>query len=315
MFNMPQNTNNRKWVGHLAALAVYVIFGINPNCSKVVVPQYISPEVFTAVRMLFGTAAFWLLDLLITLRTPKEERVRVDRRDMRIFVWGGIVLAGTLIAFSEAFRYTSPCYVSLVSATSPLIVMLMAAVFLKEPISLRKSLGVFIGIGGALMVVLFSWGNDANATALGLLLCLINILFYAGYLVLTRNISSRYNPITMMKWIFMFGSLICVPAGIPFLSRESCPLLFGAATPIAYISLFTVLIFATVASYFLLPIALRHIRPTTVSMYSNLQPLVTACVAIALGQDIFTWNKPVALALILAGVYLVTTSRAKTDER
>ena len=307
------NSYNRKWVGHLAALAVYVIFGINPNCSKAVVPQYLSPEVFTAVRTIFGTAAFWLLDLLVMLRTPKAERVQVDKRDMLVFFWGGIVLAGTLIAFSEAFRYTSPCYVSLVSATSPLIVMLMAAAFLKEPISVRKSLGVFIGIGGALMVVLFSWGSDANATALGLLLCMINILFYAGYLVLTRNVSQRYNPITMMKWIFLYGSLLVVPMGIPFFSRESCPLFFGAAPPIAYIGLFTVLIFATVVSYFLLPIALRHIRPTTVSMYSNLQPVVTACVAIALGQDIFTWNKPVALALILIGVYLVTTSRAKSD--
>ena len=315
MFNMSHNNNNRKWVGHLAALAVYIIFGINPNCSKAVVPQYISPEVFTAVRMLFGTAAFWLLDLLVVLRTPKAERTRVGRRDMIVFFWGGIVLAGTLIAFSEAFRYTSPCYVSLVSATSPLIVMLMAALFLKEPISVRKSLGVFIGIGGALMVVLFSWGSDANATALGLLLCFVNILFYAGYLVFTRNVSQRHSPITMMKWIFLYGSIVVVPMGIPFFSRESCPLFFGQATPIAYISLFTVLIFATVASYFLLPIALRHIRPTTVSMYSNLQPLVTACVAIALGQDIFTWNKPVALALILIGVYLVTTSRAKNDYR
>lgn len=312
---MSQNSNNRKWVGHLAALAVYIIFGINPNCSKAVVPQYMSPEVFTAVRTLFGTAAFWLLDLLVTLRTPKAERVRVNRHDMIVFFWGGIVLAGTLIAFSEAFRYTSPCYVSLVSATSPLIVMLMAAVFLKEPISVRKSLGVFIGIGGALMVVLFSWGNDANATALGLLLCMVNILFYAGYLVLTRNVSQRHSPITMMKWIFLYGSILVVPMGIPFFSRESCPLFFGAAPPIAYIGLITVLIFATVVSYFLLPIALRHIRPTTVSMYSNLQPVVTACVAIALGQDIFTWNKPVALALILIGVYLVTTSRAKSDYR
>jgi drug/metabolite transporter (DMT)-like permease len=79
------------------------------------------------------------------------------------------------------------------------------------------------------------------------------------------------------------------------------------------VSLFTVLIFATVVSYFLLPISLRYIRPTTVSMYSNLQPVVTACVAIALGQDIFTWNKPIALLLIVAGVYLVTTSRAKEN--
>lgn len=304
------NTTNRKWVGHLAALTVYVIFGINPNCSKAIVPQYISPEVFTAVRMLFGTAAFWLLDLLNT-----RSREHVSRRDMRIFFWGGLVLAGTLIAFSEAFRYTSPCYVSLVSATSPLIVMLMAALFLKEPISARKATGVFIGIGGALMIVLFSWGNDANASAIGLLLCLVNILFYAGYLVLTRAISNKYSPITMMKWIFLYGSLFCVPMGIPFLSAESCPLLFGNAPVSAYLNLFTVLIFATVVSYFLLPIALRHIRPTTVSMYSNLQPVVTACVAIAFGQDIFTWNKPVALALIILGVYLVTTSRAKSDYR
>lgn len=312
---MSDKSQNRKWVGHLAALAVYVIFGINPNCSKAVVPQYISPEVFTAVRMLFGTAAFWLLDLFVIMRTPKAEHVHVDKRDMRVFIWGGIVLAGTLIAFSEAFRYTSPCYVSLVSATSPLIVMLMAAVFLKEPISIRKSLGVFIGIGGGLMTVFFSWGNDANASAIGLLLCFVNILFYAGYLVLTRAISNKYSPITMMKWIFLYGSIFCIPMGIPFFSAESCPLLVGKAPASAYLNLFTVLIFATVVSYFLLPIALRHIRPTTVSMYSNLQPLVTASIAIAFGQDIFTWNKPVALALIILGVYLVTTSRAKSDNR
>lgn len=307
---MSDKSQNRKWVGHLAALAVYVIFGINPNCSKAVVPQYISPEVFTAVRMLFGTAAFWLLDLL-----NYRKREQVSKGDMRLFFGAGIVLAGTLIAFSEAFRYTSPCYVSLVSATSPLIVMLMAAVFLKEPISIRKSLGVFIGIGGGLMTVLFSWGNDANASAIGLLLCFVNILFYAGYLVLTRAISNKYSPITMMKWIFLYGSIFCIPMGIPFFSAESCPLLVGKAPASAFLNLFTVLIFATVVSYFLLPIALRHIRPTTVSMYSNLQPLVTASIAIAFGQDIFTWNKPVALVLILIGVYLVTTSRAKNEER
>lgn len=238
---------------------------------------------------------------------------RVSWRDMWMLLFGGLLLAGTLYAFSEAFRYTSPCYVSLVSATSPLIVMLMAAVFLKEPISLRKSLGVFVGIGGALMIVLFSWGVDANATPQGLLFCFVNILFYAAYLVATRSISNRYSPITLMKWMFLFGSVVCIPFAVRHVTPESCPMFYGNASPIAYASLFFVLIFATVVSYFLLPISLRHIRPTTVSMYSNLQPVVTACVAIALGQDIFTWNKPVALLLIATGVYLVTTSRAKEN--
>lgn len=301
---MSQDSKNRKWVGHLAALAVYIIFGINPNCSKAVVPQYISPEVFTAARMLFGAAAFWLLSLFF----PKE---RVSRRDHWFFVLGAFVLAGTLIAFAEAFRYTSPCYVSLISATSPLVVMVMAAIFLKEPISMRKSLGVFIGILGALMIVLFSWKIDANASAVGLLLCFVNILFYSSYLLITRAVSNTYSPVTMMKWMFLWGGLMSVPFAIPTCNATLSPMLFTATPVASYLNFGAVLVFSTVVSYFLLPVSLKYVRPTTVSMYSNLQPIVTACVAIAVGQDIFTWNKPVALVLIIIGVYLVTTSRAK----
>lgn len=297
---------SNKWPGHLAALAVYIIFGINPNCSEAIVPEYISPLGFTSVRMLFGTFAFWLLSLFV-------KREHVTKRDMGLFVLGAIVLAGTLLAFGEAFRYTSPCYVSLISATSPLFVMIMAAIFLKEPISIQKSIGVLIGISGALLIVLFSWKIDANATPIGLALCFINIIFYATYLLVTRSVSKKYSPITMMKWMFLMGSVICIPIAIPSFSAESCPMLFANAPISAYLNLFTVLIFATVVSYFLLPYSLRLLRPTTVSMYSNLQPLVTATIAIILGQDIFTWNKPAALILILIGVYLVTTSRAKDD--
>lgn len=297
----------RKWGGHLAALAVYIIFGINPNCSKAIVPEYIHPEVFTALRMLFGTVVFWLLGFF----SSKE---KVDKGDMKLLVVGGVVLAATLLAFNEAFKFTSPCYLSLVSATSPLFVMLMAAIFLKEPVSWRKAAGVGVGFCGALFIVLFSWKIDANATPMGLTLCFANILFYATYLLLTRTISRKYSPITMMKWMFLFGNILCVPVAIPFLSAETCPMLYGAVPVSAYLNMATVLVFATVVSYFLLPLSLRVLRPTTVSMYSNLQPVVTACVAIALGQDIFTWNKPVALVLILIGVYLVTTSRSKEDQ-
>ena len=255
--------------------------------------------------MLFGAAVFWMI-------SPFFPRERVDRRDVWAILLGGVVLAGTLIAFSLAFRYTSPCYVSLVSATSPLVVMLMAALFLREPISMRKSVGVFVGIAGALMIVLFSWKIDANATPMGLLLCFVNILFYASYLLVTRSISKKYSPVTLMKWMFLIGAVICLPIGIPVISES--PMLQGPVPVLAWLNFFTVMIFSTVVAYFLLPVGLRYLRPTTVSMYSNLQPVVTSVVAIAVGQDIFTWNKPVALVLIAAGVYLVTTSRAKDPD-
>ena len=283
---------------------MYVIFGINPNCSEAVVPEYISPHTFTAARMLFGAAVFWML-------SPFFPRERVERRDRWTILLGGIVLAGTLVAFSLAFRYTSPCYVSLVSATSPLLVMVLAAIFLHEPISARKSMGVFVGVAGALMIVAFSWKIDANATPMGLLLCFINILFYAAYLLVTRSITRKYTPVTLMKWMFLIGAIVCLPLAIPAIPES--PMLQGTVPVSAWLNFFTVMVFSTVVAYFLLPVGLKYLRPTTVSMYSNLQPVVTSVVAISTGQDAFTWNKPVALVLIAIGVYLVTSSRAKED--
>jgi drug/metabolite transporter (DMT)-like permease len=296
---------NKKWIGHLAVLTVYIIFGINPNCSKAVVPEYITPEAYTALRLAVGAAGFWLISFF----TPRE---KVEKRDMWMILLGAVNLYGTLWAFAEAMRYISPTYVSLISAMSPLLVMLMAAVFLKEPISTRKATGVFFGIAGALMMILFSLHGDAHYSNIGALLCFVNIIFYASYLLLTRSISPKYSPVTMMKWMFLFSFIMSLPLAIP--NVKDSPLLLGNAPAMAYVNMGIVALFATVLAYFLLPVALRYLRPTTVSMYSNLQPIITAALAIALGQDIFTWNKPVALILVIFGVFLVTTSRSKADE-
>lgn len=299
---MVQNNHNKKWIGHLAVLTVYVIFGINPNCSKAVVPEYITPEAYTALRLVVGAAGFWIISLF----TPHE---KVAKRDMWMIVFGAVSLYGTLWAFAEAMRYISPTYVSLISAMSPLVVMLMAALFLKEPITTRKAMGVFFGIAGALMMILFSLHGDAHYSNIGAMLCFVNILFYATYLLITRAISPKYSPVTMMKWMFLFSAVLSLPLAIPTV-KES-PILMGTAPAMAYVNMGIVALFATVLAYYLLPVALRHIRPTTVSMYSNLQPIITAALAIAVGQDVFTWNKPIALLLVIFGVFLVTTSRAK----
>ena len=302
---MENRSVNKKWIGHLAVLTVYIIFGINPNCSKAVVPDYITPEAYTALRLAVGAAGFWLISLF----TPHE---KVEKRDMWMILLGAVNLYGTLWAFAEAMRYISPTYVSLISAMSPLLVMLMAAIFLKEPISTRKATGVFFGIAGALMMILFSLRGDAHYSNIGALLCFVNILFYASYLLLTRSISPKYSPVTMMKWMFLYSFILSIPLAIP--TVKDSPLLLANAPAMAYVNMGVVAVFATVLAYYLLPVALRRLRPTTVSMYSNLQPIITAALAIAIGQDVFTWNKPIALALVIFGVFLVTTSRSKEDE-
>lgn len=296
---------SRKWVGHAAIIATNLIFGVNPNCAKALVPHYITPFTLTGLRMLFGAAVFWLLSLF-----AKKEHV--DRRSLRVIFAGAVCgLVGTQLAFAAALLYVSPSYISLISAMGPLVVMILSAVFLKEPVSAKKVFGVVFGIGGALMIILFSITPGGGPAAPGYLLCFLNITFYAVYLLVTRTVSQRYSPVTLMKWMFLFSALVCVPLGVPGISRS--PVLAGGAPAAAVLDLAVVLVLATVVAYFLVPKALHYLRPTTVSIYSNLQPVVTSTMAILVGQDVFTWNKPAALALIGIGVYLATTSRARAD--
>ena len=292
-----------KWQGHIAILMTNVIFGLNTPIAKTLVPEWIHPFALTLVRMSCATLIFWSISLFL----PRE---KVSFKDLTILFFG---LIGAQLSFAVALQYSSPVNISLIAAMTPVIVMLMAAVFLKEPITGKKATGVFIGACGALLLILQSTpaGGGSNHT-LGTLLCIVNIVTYATYLIITRTISRRYSPVTLMKWMFLFAALVALPLGLDKLGESKIfmtPVLdLNALLRLAYI-----VIMATGVAYLLVPIALKRIRPTTVSMYNNAQPIIASIVAILIGQDSFTWDKPVAALLVFLGVYLVTQSKSRAD--
>ena len=296
-----------KWQGHIAILMTNVIFGLNTSIAKTLVPEWIHPFALTLVRMSCATLIFWSISLFL----PRE---KVSFKDLTILFFAALFgLIGAQLSFAVALQYSSPVNISLIAAMTPVIVMLMAAVFLKEPITGKKATGVFIGACGALLLILQSTpaGGGSNHT-LGTLLCIVNIVTYATYLIITRTISQRYSPVTLMKWMFLFAALVALPLGLDKLDESKIfmtPVLdLNALLRLAYI-----VIIATGAAYLLVPIALKRIRPTTVRMYNNAQQIIASIVAILIGQDSFTWDKPVAALLVFLGVYLVTQSKSRAD--
>ena len=292
-----------KWQGHIAILMTNVIFGLNTPIAKTLVPEWIHPFALTLVRMSCATLIFWSISLFL----PRE---KVSFKDFFAALFG---LIGAQLSFAVALQYSSPVNISLIAAMTPVIVMLMAAVFLKEPITGKKATGVFIGACGALLLILQSTPADGGSNhTLGTLLCIVNIVTYATYLIITRTISRRYSPVTLMKWMFLFAALVALPLGLDKLGESKIfmtPVLdLNALLRLAYI-----VIMATGVAYLLVPIALKRIRPTTVSMYNNAQPIIASIVAILIGQDSFTWDKPVAALLVFLGVYLVTQSKSRAD--
>ncbi len=295
-----------KWQGHIAILSCNLIFGLNTPIAKSLVPMWISPTALTFLRMSFASVIFWIIASCF-----KKEKVSF--RDLIIIFFGALFgLVGAQLSFATALLYTSPVNISLIAAMTPVVVMLMAAIWLKEPITWKKAGGVFLGAAGALLLIFHTNPLSSNPDGmLGNLLAVVNIITYGLYLIITRTVSQRYSPLTLMKWMFLFSALISLPLGVDSLWKAQA---FTQSAPadvlwrLAYIA-----VMATGIAYFLVPLALKRIRPTTVSMYNNVQPLIASTIAILVGQDFFSWDKPVAALLVFSGVYLVTQSKSKED--
>ena len=290
---------NHRLQAHTAVLLANIIFGLGVPVTKLLLDQWVSPMASMATRCLGAAAIFWLISLFL----PCE---KVAPRDLTVIILGGllgIVVSQTLTAW--ALTFTTPVYFSLIATLTPVATMLCAALFIGEKISVRGIAGVALGVAGAMLMVFVGWqGGSGKNDILGIVLTLLSMLTWAVYLIITRKVSARYTAVTQMKWVFLASAIMVLPFSLTDL--QSAPLYSAATQWSGLAEMAFIVVFATVAGYFAIPFAMRYLKATTVSVYTNLQPIVASLVAIALSQDVLTWDKPVALVLVLLSAWLVT---------
>lgn len=296
--------DKHKIEGHSAVLLANVIFGLGVPVTKLLLDEWVSPMAYMATRCMGAAAIFWLISLFM----PRE---RVERRDLLVIMGGGLlgfVVSQTLTAW--ALHFTTPVYFSIIATLTPVATMVCAALLIGERLSLRGALGVAIGVVGALLMVMVGWqGGSGMNDLLGIGLAVLSLLTWAVYLIITRKVSVKYTAVTQMKWVFLVSTLAVLPFSWTDLQASrlySSQWAWSGVAEMAFI-----VVFATVAGFFAIPFALRYLMTTTVSVYTNLQPVVASFVAIAIGQDLLSWDKPVSLALVLLSAWIVTNSQQK----
>ena len=294
---------DKKVSGHAAVILANVIFGLGVPVTKYLLEEWATPMVYMALRCIGAALIFWLIAAFL----PKE---KVEKKDLIVIMLGGLtgfVISQTLTAW--ALNYTSPVYYSLIATLVPIGTMLLAALFLKESITGIKLLGVCLGIAGAALLVLVKWQTEAGSNdLLGIFLALLSLLTWVIYLIITSKVSQKYTAVTQMKWTFLVSTIAVIPfAWNEFGQTKLFGGDYGFSEGLMGIGgMAFIVLFATVMGYFMIPYAMKYLRATTVSIYTNLQPIVASLIAIAIGQDILTWDKPVAAVLVLVGAYLVT---------
>lgn len=290
-------------LGHIACFTAYLIFGLNiVVCKDLTSSGVISPLALFTLRSLGAGVLFWIISIFL----PKEQ---VERRDLpKIFAASVLGFFLTQISFLMAISRITPMDCSIVASLSPLYTMFIAAYVLKEPLSAQKIGGVVLSLCGVIYLILNSVtaaSGVVQTTPAGVLLMIANSLCFSLYLGIFKPIITKYSVVTFMKWIFLFSSLM----SLPFSAKEIVHTDF-AALPLSYMAeLAFLIICATFITYFLIPIGQKLLRPTLVSMYSYVQPIVAIVVSIYVGMDTLSWQKVLAAVTVFAGVIIVSRSK------
>ena len=301
-------TESGKLLGHLSVLGAYTIFGFNIIiCKELTNAHLVSSLGLFCFRSVGACILFWLISLFL----PKE---KVPFKDLcGIFIASMLGFLLTQLAYLESSKFTTPLDTSIITSTTPIFTMFVAAIALKEPITLKKAGGVAISFFGVILLVLNTIGVHGNGITqskpIGILLMIGNCLFFASYLGIFRPLIQRYHVVTFMKWIFLFSTIVAVPLDI----KELTHLPLAEMNTSYWLQLGYIIVFATFIAYFLLPIGQKQLRPTVVSLYTYVQPLIGMVFSIYLGMDRLTWQKILAAVLVFTGVILVNKSRAKGE--
>ena len=299
--------HNNKLAGHLAIAGAYTIFGLNiVFCKDIANSAAVSPVVLFTLRAIGAAAIFWLISFFM----PKE---RIEKRD---FPW--IALASFVglfvpqMTFLMAITMTTSIDTAILSTLGPVFTMIFAFIFLGEPITGKKAGGVALSFAGVIFLILNSVheGGASVTSPWGIVLLLLNSLSFSLYLGVFRPLISKYSVVTFMKWTFLFSLLLSLPFSAKgLLQTDYAAIPTNVCWEIAYL-----IFFATFVAYFLIPFGQKHLRPTLVSMYTYLQPIIAAVVSIWAGLDVVTWQKCLATVLIVGGVILVSRSRAASPQ-
>lgn len=289
----------------LAATAASAIYGINHTIAKGLMPDVIGPYGFIVLRVTGAAILFWVISLFF----PSEKIDRTDWPRIALCALFGMVL--NMNMFFKGLELSTPINSSVVITLSPVILLILSAFLLKERITLLKSVGIGLGLIGALVLILFGAKTQPNAPniPLGNLLFVINATSYAFYLILVKPLVAKYNSITLMKLFFLIAVFMNLPIGGPqFAEIDWAGLGFDEIWKLAFVVVGT-----TVLTYLFNIYALKQLSPSTIGAFMYLQPVIAAVFAIMAGADRLTPLRGVAAVLIFVGVYLSTRAPRKAN--
>lgn len=289
-------------LAHLAVFGANLIYGANYTLAKGPMPDYLKPKGFIVLRVTGALALFWFIRLF-------QKKFPIERKDFgRLILCGLFGVCLNQILFFEGLFRTSEINSAIMMTSNPIIVLIVAAIIIRERITRQKIIGIVIGAIGAILIIRSGASEGTReASAWGDVLILLNSLSYGIYLVLVKPLMQKYPPVTIISWVFLFGTIFVLV--FPYTMSEFNHTNWDMP-PAVIGSVLFVIIGTTFFAYLLNIYGLSNLSPAVVSSYIYLQPILATGFALLINYqekvNDLSWQKLVYALLIFTGVYLVS---------
>lgn len=292
-------------IAHLCMLCAGTCWGLMAPIGKDAMLNGIDGIDLVSFRVLGGALLFWLTSLF-----TKKEHVPV--KDILLLGCAGLfALVFNQCSYTIGLNLTSPSNSSIMTTSMPIFAMVLSFFILKEPITWQKAGGVLLGCAGAVIIITTSAtaGNAKVGNIWGDLLCMSAQLSFALYLSLFKPLVQKYSLFTVNKWMFTWATLIIWPFTLGHVSSID----FASVPMSTWWETGFVVFFGTYISYICMMVGQQTLRPTVVSVYNYMQPLVSVSVSVAAGLAVFKTSQALAAILVFFGVWFVVKSKSKHD--
>ncbi len=289
---------------HLALLSVNMLYGANYLIAKGLMPHKIEASALVFLRISGAGLLFLFLKYFI-----KE---KVEKKDLpRLALCGFLGIAANQFFSMNGLSLTSPVDAAIIVTAMPIFTIIISYFILKEPLTFQRILGIVLGGTGAVFLIYLGNSGFGTSSLTGNIFIGCNALVFSFYLVIVKPLMSKYKPITVIGWTFMFAFIFMFPVCLgPLLKTD-----FTSFTTSNWISLVYVVVGPTFLAYLLNMFALQFVKPTVSSSYIYVQPAVAMLLVVVVSyvvvnsqyQDDITASKLLCCVLIFAGVYLISS--------
>ena len=291
---------NRGVVGaHIALLGCNIVWACDYPFYNLLLGKYIEP-------LAMVTASLVVAALLSRVQRLWEEREQIERRD-----WGIIFIAALLMGVVRkvmmmfGLSLTSPLDGAIIATLSPLLVLVVSVAAGIDRLSVRKVVGLIVGMAGAVAVIVTSGSAHHEKSGLvGNLMMICSATVTALYMVFFKRLVAKYRITTLLRDIYTISAIVIFPIGIESVIKSD----FTDMNTHLWLAAAFVLIVPTYLPNLLLNYSLKFVQPTVSSTYTYIQPVLAVTLSVAMGLDVLHIDTALFALLLFVGVGLVISS-------